>query len=245
MTGKILIAEQGKKFYVRDISNDFHNQFGFLKATDMKKAKDGSTLVSNTGKEFTIISPLFIDLYEKMKRSAQIIPLKDVGSIITFTGINKNSKIVDAGAGSGALSCFLAHIAKEVVTYEIRDDFYKVVENNIKSLGLKNIKLKKKDIYEGISEKNQDLITLDLPEPWKVVGIAAKALKVGGFIASYSPTVPQVMDFVNEIKSNKEFVYIKTIEILEREWDVDSRKVRPKSQAIGHSGFITFARRIR
>ena len=47
-----------------------------------------------------------------------------------------------------------------------------------------------------------------------------------------------------EKTKNKDFAYIKTSEIIEREWDVDDRKVRPRSQAIGHSGFITFARKI-
>jgi len=242
---KILVASGGKKFYVRDMDKDMHTQYGYIPSADLKKAKDGAKLVSNTGKEFGIFTPFFIDMYERIKRSAQIIPLKDLGSIITVTGISKNSKIVDAGAGSGALCCFLASIAKEVVTYEIRDDFFDIVKTNIENLGLKNIKIKKQDIYLGIDEKNIDAITLDLPEPWKAVPAAAKSLKTGGFVVSYSPTIPQVMDFVNSITTDGNFVYIKTIEIIEREWDVEGRKVRPKSQAIGHSGFLTFARKIR
>jgi tRNA (adenine57-N1/adenine58-N1)-methyltransferase len=52
------------------------------------------------------------------------------------------------------------------------------------------------------------------------------------------------MDFVDKVRKNKNFAYIKTSEIIEREWEVEGRKVRPRSQAIGHSGFLSFVRRI-
>ena len=186
----------------------------------------------------------FIDLYRKIKRDAQIIPLKDIGLVVAETGINGKSKVVDAGSGSGAVACFLANIVKDVTTYEIREDFIEIVKNNIKFLNLKNIKIRNKNIYDGISEKNVDLVVLDLPEPWKALESAEKALKVGGFLVSYSPTITQVSDFVNALRDNNNFAYLKTSEIIERDWEVDGRKVRPRSQAIGHSGFLSFARRI-
>jgi len=240
---KILMTKQGKKFYVRDVNNDFHTQYGFVKAKDLKK-KEGSKLKTNTKKELTIFTPSFVDIYKKIKRDAQIIPLKDIGLIIAETGINKNSKIVDAGSGSGALACFLAHLCKEMITYEIREDFINIVKKNIELLNLKNLKIKNRDIYDGISEKDVDLIVLDLPEPWKAIENAKKALKIGGFLVSYSPSIPQTMDFVNTINKNKNFVHIKTSEVIEREWEVEERKVRPKSKGIGHSGLISFCRRI-
>jgi tRNA (adenine57-N1/adenine58-N1)-methyltransferase len=183
-------------------------------------------------------------LYRKIKRDAQIIPLKDVGLIIAETGINKESKLLDAGSGSGALACFLASIVKEVITYEIREDFIGIVKQNIEFLGLKNIKIKNKNIYEEIEEKNVDVVTLDVPEPWKALDNCAKALKPGGFLVSYSPSIPQIIDFVNAIRKNESFVYIKTVEIIEREWEVEERRVRPKSKSI-HSGFLSFARKVK
>ena len=170
--------------------------------------------------------------------------MKDIGLILSETAINNKSVVVDAGSGSGALACFLANIAKEVISYEIREDFVKIVEHNIGYLGLKNVKVRNKNIYDGIDEKNVDLVVLDLPEPWKAAESAKNALKVGGFLISYSPSIPQTMDFVNTIRKYEDFVYLKTSEIIEREWEIDERKVRPRSQAIGHSGFISFARKI-
>ena len=234
----------GRKFLVNDNDKDLHTQFGYFKKEDLKKAKSGIKVVSNTGKEFTVFDSSFIDLYKRIKRGAQIIPLKDIGLILSETAINNKSVVVDAGSGSGALACFLANIAKEVISYEIREDFVKIVEHNIGYLGLKNVKVRNKNIYDGIDEKNVDLVVLDLPEPWKAAESAKNALKVGGFLISYSPSIPQTMDFVNTIRKYEDFVYLKTSEIIEREWEIDERKVRPRSQAIGHSGFISFARKI-
>ena len=241
---KILITKQGRKFYAKNLDEDLYTQYGFIKKDELKKAKDGDLLKSNTNKDFLVFNPYFIDLYRKIKRDAQIIPLKDIGLIIAETGINKKSRVLDAGSGSGALACFLASIAKEVVTYEIREDFIEIVKSNIGFLGLKNIKIKNKDIYDEIDDKNIDVLILDLPEPWNALKSCSKALKFGGFLVSYSPSIPQVADFVNVIRKNESFVYLKTVEITEREWEVEERKVRPKSKGLGHSGFLSFARKV-
>lgn len=242
----VLIAEDGRKFYVRSLDEDFHTQYGFVGKAALAKAKAGGAVKTNTGKEFFVMEPSFMDLYGRIKRAPQIIPRKDIAAIIAETGIGKSSSIVDAGTGSGALALFLANIAKKVVTYEIREDFAKVAEENVKLLQMKNITVKKKDVYNGIDEKNVDVVTLDLPEPWKAIEPAAKALKVGGFIVSYSPTTPQVNDFIAAAAAakNNSLIHVKTIEIIEREWEFDQRIIRPKSQPIGHSGFLTFVRKI-
>ena len=242
---KVLITKQGKKFYARDLNQDLHTQYGFIKKEDLIKSKEGDLLKSNTNREFFIFNPSFIDLYRKIKRDAQIIPLKDIGLIIAETGINRESRILDAGSGSGALACFLASIAKEVTTYEIREDFIEIVKSNIEFLGLKNIKIKNKDIYKDIYDKNIDVIILDVPEPWNALENCAKALKAGGFLVSYSPSIPQVTDFVNAARKNESFIYLKSVELVEREWEVEERRVRPKSKGIGHSGFLSFARKVK
>lgn len=244
MLKKVLITKQGRKFYSKNLDEDLHTQYGFIKSEDLKKAKNGDLLRSNTEKEFRVFDPSFIDLYRRIKRDAQIIPLKDIGFIIAETGINKESKVLDAGSGSGALACFLASIAKEIITYEIREDFIEIVRKNIDFLNLKNINIKKIDIFQNIDDEDVDVVVLDVPEPWKALESCSKALKPGGFLASYSPSIPQVADFVNALKQNENFVYMKTAEITEREWEVEERKVRPKSKGLGHSGFMSFARKV-
>ena len=238
---KVALSKEGNQYYIRDLDADFHTKEGFIRKEDLKK---NSVVKTNLGSELFIFEPDFMDCYKKIKRLPQVIPLKDTGAIVAYTGINKNSKIVDAGAGSGALSLFLAHLAKEVTTYELRDDFIAVVKENMEFMKIKNLTIKKKDITQGIEEKNVDLVTLDVPKPWEALGSVEKSLKLGGFLVSYSPTIVQVSDLVNKLAEHKSLMHLKTIEIIEREWEVVERKVRPMSQMLGHSGFLTFIRKV-
>ncbi|MBN2368196.1 tRNA (adenine-N1)-methyltransferase [Candidatus Woesearchaeota archaeon] len=239
---RLLITESGKKFILKEEDKNMHTNFGMISGEDIKKAKLGSRVSSNKGVKFRLVESSFIDEYQKLKRIAQIIPLKDIGLIITEAGLTKESIVIEAGAGSGALGIFLSQICKKVYSYEIREDFFKLVEGNISKFGIKNMMLKNRDAKEGFDEKNVDLVLLDLPSPWEFLDVAHKSLKFGGFLVSYSPTIPQVMDFVNNLGEG--FVHVKTSEMIEREWEIKERKVRPMSQAIGHSGFLSFARKI-
>jgi tRNA (adenine57-N1/adenine58-N1)-methyltransferase len=242
--GREFVVAKGKHYFVSDLSKDVHTLYGTISKSDLSKPS-GTVIKAGTGKEFVIIDASYIDIYKRFRKLPQTIPLKDIGLIIGETGINSNSIIVDGGLGSGALAAALAHIARHVTSYEIREDCIKTAESNIKMLGLTNIAIKKKSLYDGIDENDVDIITLDLPEPWKVIPHAAKALKIGGFLISYSPSVPQVQDFVNELHKHDQFLYLKTVELIERLWEIEGRRVRPKSTGIGHSGFISFARKIK
>ncbi|MBW2963368.1 methyltransferase domain-containing protein [Candidatus Woesearchaeota archaeon] len=242
MIQKILITKTGKDFFVKDLNQDFHTEFGFVKKSDLKKSN--TTVKTNKNQEMYILEPSFVDSFKKIKRGPQIILPKDIGTIITETGINKDSIVLDAGGGSGSLSCFLANIVKKVYCYEIRKDFIKIIKENINLLNLKNITIKNKDVSKNITEKNLNLITLDLPEPWHVIPQAEKSLKPGAFLIAYLPTITQVTQFVEQIKSSKKLFYLKTLENIQRNWVINQKIVRPESQMIGHTGFIIIARKV-
>lgn len=241
---KEVILSKQRFYYVLDDKNDFVAEEGKINKKDLKK-KDGSIIKTNNNKEFVIFSAGFIDNYKKIGRLAQIITLKDIGQIITETGINSKSKVIDAGTGSGALACYLAHICKEVTSYDIRDDAIEISKKNKDFLNLKNLKIKKKDIFKGFDEKDIDLIVLDMPNPWNAIKSCENSLKIGGYLVIYVPTILQISDFVNEINKYESFVYLKTIELIERQWKIDGRVARPTSDAIGHTGFMTFCRKIK
>ncbi len=230
-----------KKYYVKDLTKDFSTSYGTISKKDLKK---NGLVKSNTGKEFILLDANFIDEYKTIRRTSQIMTLKDIGYIISSTGVNKNSKVIDAGTGCGANAIFLAHLVKEVVSYEINKENIKVAKENIKKLNLKNIKIKEKSIFGGVDEKDVDLVVLDLPTPWNAINTCEKALKVGGYLVCYSPQITQTSDFVNAVKSNVNFLYEKTIELNERSWKIEGRVIRPRSEGIGHTGFLTFARKI-
>lgn len=239
-----VVVQRPEKHYITDTTKDYHTKYGVIKKGFLKKKPGSRTKLGN--QEFTILNPSFIDAYRRIGRTAQIIPLKDIGSIITFTGINKDSYVVDSGSGSGGLSLFLSTIAKKVATYDIKKENTELVQRNIEFLGLENITAKNGDIYmaDTIKDKNADVITLDVPEPWRAIKTAEKILKTGGFIVVYSPCIPPLQEFIHEVRKNNNFMYIKTIEIIERDWEFNGRVIRPKSQQIGHSGFLSFVRKV-
>lgn len=242
MIQKILLTQTGKEFFVKDLNQDFHTEFGFVKKSDLKKSN--ARVKTNKGTELYILEPSFTDKFKKIKRGPQIILPKDIGTIITETGINKNSIVLDAGGGSGSLSCFLAHLCKKVIAYEIRKNFVRIIEENKKLFEIKNLTIKNKDITQGITEKNLDLITLDLPEPWQVIKHVEKSLKPGAFLVAYLPTITQVTQLVDSVKKSKKLFYVKTLENLQREWIVNGKVVRPETQMLGHTGFIIISRKV-
>ncbi len=239
MIKKILINKENEYPWE---NGDLHTESGMLKESQIKKAK--GVIKSNTGEIFYVFDAGFSDILKELKRGPAIMLPKDIGIILTTTNINKDSEVLDAGTGSGFLSATLSQFVKKVYTYENEKRFYKIAKENFESLELKNVALKELNIYEGIKEKNLDLIILDLSEPWKVLQHAKKSLKNGYFLVSYLPTITQVIELVKRTKEYN-FMFIKTIELLEREWHVEEQVVRPKSKMIAHTGFIVFLRALR
>jgi tRNA (adenine57-N1/adenine58-N1)-methyltransferase len=230
-----------EKHYV-DNTKDFSTKHGTIKKKELAK-RPGSKIKSGS-QEFIILDPVFLDHYKQIKRGAQIITLKDIGAIIARTGINKNSVVLDAGSGSGALACFIGMIAKQVISYDIDKKSLETARGNVELLGAKNILIKEGDIYDykKIKEKDIDVFVLDVPEPWKAVKTAEKVLRIGGFLAVYLPNINQVQDFVKALP--EEFLLERTIEVIEREWAVDDKRIRPVTKDFGHTGFLTFARKL-
>ena len=241
---KILETKKGEKYFVKDVDKDVHTKYGIIKAADIKNAKDGSTIFSDHHEECTIYSPSFIDIYKKMKRLPQIVPLKDIGFIMAELGLGRDSIVAEGGSGSGGMACFLAHNVRKVYSFDIEQANLDVVNENLKLLNLDNVEIKKQSMYEDIGVTNVDAVFFDLPEPWNAIASAQKALKMGGFLVSYSPHITSTSDFVNVLLENKSFAVIKTIEVIEQPWEVQGKKLRPMSERM-HSGFITIARKIR
>lgn len=186
------------------------------------------------------------DILKKLARGPQIITLKDSAMISAFTGMSPGDIIVDAGSGSGFLAIYMGNLVRpngHVISYERRADFAGLAKRNVKKAGFdKYVKIKEKDIYEGIDEKGVDVITLDLPEPWNAVAHSKRALKEGGFLVSYVPTVEQVRHFVLQC-DKLGLKHVKTVECTVREMVLKERGTRPQIKGIMHTGYITFVRK--
>ena len=216
---------------------DFHSQFGMVSEQNIQKCAKRTSLQY----PIRIFNPAFPDRIKNIHRGPATPSLKDIGLILAHTGIGKSSMAVDAGTGSGVLAACLANICKKVVTYERRKEFAAIAKKNFKLLGVKPI-VKVADITKAIGERNLDLITLDLPEPWPVLKHAAKALKPGAFLVCYLPSIAQVQRVVEAAKKHS-FFLDRVTECLERSWIIDPPVIRPEHHALTHSAFLVFFRR--
>ena len=133
----------------------------------------------------------------------------------------------------------------QVISYDTRQDMLDQALANVKMTNSEpdNLTLKLKDIYEGIEDEDIDRLVLDLPEPWHVVPHASDRLVPGGMLFSFLPTVLQVHDLTKALREQRTFNLIETIEVILRPWSVGNRSVRPSHRMIGHTGFITTARK--
>lgn len=213
---------------------------GVVKEEDLKK--DTRIVKAHSGKELYMFDAKLIDQFKKLKRGPAVVIPKDIGFVISTTGLDKNSIVLDAGTGCGFSAILFSLVIKKVYTYEKNPEFFKISKQNIESLGIKNIDLKQGDVYEKIDEKDIDLIFLDLPEPWNALSNCYDSLKSGSFLVCYLPTTIQVSDLINRFEDK--FILMKVSELLEREWYFEGKKARPKSQMLGHTAFLVIARKV-
>lgn len=232
--GEIQTAEKSKKkFYWT--SKDLHTPDGVIKEKDIETAK--GKVFSHSGKEFFVLDANYLDQIKKIQRGPQTLTLKDIGYILIHSGVGKDSCVVDAGTGCGLLAAIMGRYAKKVVSYDLSKEHLALAQKNLSFLKVENVELKEGNVYEKIEEKDIDILTLDLPEPWRV---NLDGVKNGGTIIVYLPSITQVMEFCSTTKEHVE----KVIELLEREWHVQGKKVRPKSEMLGHTAFLVIVRKL-
>ena len=243
----ILYLDVRRTYMVRvESGKAFHTHKGFLKLDDLIGKMFGDTIRTSLGVDFTVLEPSLTDYIMKSSRKTQITYPKDAALIVMFSGIGSGSRVVESGTGTGALTTALAHYVKpegRVYSYEMREEFQKGAEKNLKRAGLlKFVDLKSGDATLGFEERDVDAVILDLAVPWLVVPHAYEALRPSGTIVSFSPTMDQVVKATEALKEQN-FVCIETVECLMRGMQVERGKTRPQTLMTGHTGYITYARK--
>jgi tRNA (adenine57-N1/adenine58-N1)-methyltransferase len=244
----VLLDRSGTKYLVQVEDKQFQTNAGILNLGELKKLEFGQVLRSHLGEEFWILPPSLPDFFEKqLRRVPQVVLPKDAAQVVAHTGVGPGDTVVDGGTGSGWLAIFLGNLVRpdgRVYTYEVRENFARVAEENIRKVGLEKIVLiKRKDIYQGIDETDVDLVTLDVPEPHLVVPHAERALKVGGYLAAFTPCI-ETLQQLYQVLRMRSFAEFKTIECLVREILVRPHATRPSTEMIAHTSYLTFARRV-
>jgi tRNA (adenine57-N1/adenine58-N1)-methyltransferase len=221
----------------------FHTHVGIVAHDDLIGAAEGSTVLGSTGRRFVVVRPTLSDVVLKMPRGAQVIYPKDLAAILVQADIAPGMRVLEAGVGSGALSMALLRAGADVVGYELREDFANRARSNVVASAGEDAlyRVELRDVYEGIDETGLDRIVLDLPEPWQVLPHAEEAMRSGGIICAYLPTINQTAQFRTALEESL-FGMAETLEVLHRTWHIEARSVRPDHRMVGHTGFLTTAR---
>jgi tRNA (adenine57-N1/adenine58-N1)-methyltransferase len=209
---------------------------------------EGSIVRTSRGDPFLVFRPTLSQFIMHMKRDTSIIYPKDLAVILFYADVYPGCTCLEAGIGSGSLTLALLRgvgLEGKVISYEVRAEFIERARKNIQFLLGEpiNLEIRQRDIYEGIEEQGIDRIILDVPEPWQVVKHAAESLRPGGIFTSYLPTIIQVKTLVDALRADSRFSSMQTIETLLRDWHIEGMSVRPCHRMVGHTGFLTMARK--
>ena len=245
----VLLVDRKSRRYLFDLAagREFHTHTGVIAHDEIIGAPEGSRLRSTRGSSFLALRPTLADAVLKMPRGAQVIYPKDIGPILMLADILPGARVLEAGIGSGALSMALLRAGAVVTGYERREDFCARARANVERFcgaeALERYRTEVRDVYEGIDETGLDRVVLDLPEPWQVVPHASVALRPGGILLAYTPSIMQVQRLRRALDDSA-FDLHETVEVLQRGWHVEGEAVRPNHRMVAHTGFLTVSRLI-
>lgn len=244
---RVLLVDAKDRRYLVTLSPGatFHTHAGLVPHDLIIGRNEGSVVTGTTGRRYLVVRPTLADVVLKMPRGAQVIYPKDLGAILLAADVGPGHRVLEAGVGSGALSMALLRAGASVVGYELRDDFAARARANVTAfLGpAADYRVEARDVTEGIDEVDLDRVLLDMPEPWRVLGHAEGALRPGGILLSYLPTINQTAELRRGLDEGR-FGLAVTTEVLHRTWHVEARSVRPDHRMVAHTGFLTWARRL-
>ena len=244
----LLLDRQGKRYLVTlrpGASFVFHG--GRVRHDDLIGSEEGARVRSSSGLPLTVLRPRLMDYLLEMPRHTAIVYPKDIAMLLMWADVYPGATVLEAGIGSGSLTLALLRAVGErgrVICYESRPEFIPRALSNIRRLIPEppNLLIREHDIYAGIPDKVIDRLFLDLPEPWQVVPHALTALRPGGLLAAYTPSIVQAQQTIQALQDSGRFAQLETLETFYRPWHVQEQAVRPVQQMVAHTAFLTFGR---
>jgi tRNA (adenine57-N1/adenine58-N1)-methyltransferase len=253
----IVVEPRGKKHFVHLRAGDkfHHSRMGHISHDRIIGQEPGSLLLSDLALPVVCLRLTLEDYILKgLHRRTSIIHPKDLATLLVLGVVFRGARVLEAGIGSGAASLvLLRHLGPGgvLVSYERRQEFLRLsLENISKASALygdpgADHRVVQRDIYEeGIDESDLDLVLLDVPEPHRATDHALEALRPGGNLLCWLPTVTQVYLLVRQLKDEARWTVVDTRETLEREWEVGENAMRPYHRMVGHTGFWIRARKL-
>lgn len=232
--------------------SSFFTHKGEIKHDDILGKDEGTVVKSSEAGEYLCFRHLLVDHVLSMPRGAAVIYPKDAAQIIVEGDIFPGARVLEAGAGSGAMSMWLLRAIGEhghLISYEVREDHLDYARRNVtEHCGYmpKNWDLRLGDVREATPENvgMVDRVVLDMLEPWEMIGTVRNILQPGGVFMTYVATVPQLMKVMEGIRATRAFTEPKAWESLVREWKVEGLATRPEHRMNAHTAFLVWARRL-
>ncbi|MFI7004784.1 tRNA (adenine-N1)-methyltransferase [Nocardia sp. NPDC050175] len=235
-----VVLEEGK---------EFHTHRGGIKHDSLIGADEGTVVNSTNGTPYLALRPLLVDYVLSMPRGAAVIYPKDAAQIVHEGDMFPGARVLEAGAGSGALTCSLLRAVGpqgEVVSYEIRQDHADHAIRNVETFyGERpaNWSLTVGDVADYAGEP-VDRAVLDMLAPWDALPAVSKALVPGGVLIIYVATVTQLSKVVEALREQECWTEPRSWESIVRGWHVVGLAVRPEHRMQGHTAFLVSARRL-
>ncbi|VFA81899.1 tRNA (adenine(58)-N(1))-methyltransferase TrmI [Gordonia paraffinivorans] len=246
-----LTDAKGRKFTVHlEEGKLFHTHRGAIAHDDLIGAPEGSIVSATSGTQYLALRPLLVDYVLSMPRGAQVIYPKDAAQIVMEGDIFPGARVLEAGAGSGALTCSLLRAVSsegEVVSYEIRDDHAEHAVRNVETFfggRPENWHLTVDDLVNIDTDERFDRVVLDMLAPWDTLDVVRTVLRPGGVLTVYVATVTQLSRVVEALREQECWTEPRAWETLLREWSAVGLAVRPEHKMQGHTAFLITARRL-
>ena len=230
----------------------FFSNRGHLDHDDLIGREEGFTIGSSVGGEYLVFRPLLSEFVVSMPRGAAVVYPKDSAQIIAMADIFPGAVVVEAGVGSGALTCSLLRAVGphgRVLSFERREEFAEVARANVTQFyggGHPAWELRMGDLAEALpaSGERADRVILDMLAPWECVDAVSDALTPGGILIAYVATTTQLSRFIETVRAHGGFTDPHAWESLVRDWHVEGLAVRPGHKMMGHTAFLVTARRM-
>ncbi|CAN5342163.1 MAG: tRNA (adenine-N1)-methyltransferase [Nocardioides sp.] len=249
-----LVDSKGRRKNIQlETGKRFFSNRGHIEHDDMIGRDEGFTIASSAGGEFLVFRPLLSEFVVSMPRGAAVVYPKDAAQIVAMADIFPGANVVEAGVGSGALTCSLLRAVGplgSVRSFERREEFADVARANVGqffgSTEHPAWSLTVGDLQTELprSSVKADRIILDMLAPWECIAAAADSLLPGGILCAYVATTTQLSKYIETVRVHAGFTEPQAWESLVRDWHVEGLAVRPGHKMIGHTAFLVTARRL-
>ncbi len=233
--------------------NSFFTNHGSIPHDDIIGQFEGCTVTSTGNMVYLALRPLLTDFVLSMPRGAAVVYPKDAAAIVGFADVYPGATVVEAGVGSGALTCSLIRAVGEhgtVHSYERREDFAKIATKNITNFFGEtpaNWSVTIGDLQDevvNLPEGSVDRVVLDMLAPWECIESLAPVIRPGGVLIAYVATTTQMSNMVENLRKDKRWTDPEAQELIQRPWHVEGLAVRPNHRMQGHTGFLIQTRRL-